>query len=42
MYIQDDVCYAGNAEMGVKILSAEVQANKKIIDYVFYGGKTIF
>ena len=42
MYIQDDVCYAGNAEMGVKILSAEAQANKKLLITFSTGEKRIF
>ena len=42
MYIQDDVCYAGNAEMGVKILSAEAQANKKLLITFSTGEKRVF
>ncbi len=42
MYIEDDICYAGNAGMDVKILSAQAQADKKLLITFSTGEKRIF
>ena len=42
MYIKEDICYAGNAEMGVKILSAKAQADKKLLITFSTGEKRLF
>lgn len=42
MYIEEDICYAENAGMGVKILAAKAQADKKLLITFSTGEKRIF
>ncbi len=42
MYIQDDICYVGNAEACIKILSAEVRPDKKLLITFSTGEKRVF
>ena len=42
MYIKEDICYAGNAGVGVKILSAKAQTDKKLLITFSTGEKRIF
>ena len=42
MDTKDDICYAKNAEIGVKIFSAEAQADKKLLITFSTGEKRVF